>query len=162
MSEPEPAENGYRRDRPRLPIGIVVASIVIALIAGSLLVYVLYKETRGPGEILREFARRVDRHDCEGSYDLLDQSVQAQVAEDSWCTLALPSIDEGLDAHFTLEQAVLEGDTAELEITGVALTTWRLVRFGERSWRVLGPPGGLPAEGETSVRGAHTDIETIP
>jgi hypothetical protein len=146
MTEPQPAENGYRRDRPRLPIWIAISSIVIALIAGSLLVYVLYKETRGPGEILREFARRVDRHDCEGSYELLDASVQGRFPEDAWCSELLPEVDENLDSHFTLEQAVLEGDVAEIEISGVGYTTWRLQRFGDRSWRVVGPQEGLPVE----------------
>ncbi|MGH2692976.1 MAG: hypothetical protein ACRDHM_10825 [Actinomycetota bacterium] len=158
MSEPEPAENGYGRVRPRLPLGIVVASIVIALIAGSALIYVLYKETKGPGEILREFAERVDRGDCAGSYELLDEGVRSGFTEELWCTQTLPLLDEGLDADFTLEHAVLEGDTAEVEISGVELTRWRLNRFGERSWRVVGPKEGL---GELLTVG-DADIETIP
>lgn len=142
MTEPGHEE----RSRPRLPLWIAILSIVLALIAGSVLIYVLYKETKGPGEILREFARRVDRHDCEGSYELLDKGVREGLTEEQWCTQTLPPLDDGLDADFTLEHAVLEGDTAEVEISGVELTTWRLNRFGKRSWRVVGPPDGLPVE----------------
>ena len=155
MTEREPAKKGFSTPRPRVPVGITIISIVIALIAGSALLYVLYKETKGPGEILREFARRVDRHDCEGSYELLDEEIQNKLRPQLWCTTSLQLVDEGLDADFTLEQAVLEGDRAELEISGVEMTDWSLGRFGERSWRVLGPPDGLPIDAETTI--AYTD-----
>lgn len=144
MGEPEPAEKGTRRPRSHVPLWIAIASIVIAIIAASILVYVLYKETRGPGEILREFARRVDRNDCAGSFDLLDEGVRSGLTGDEWCTQILPSLDAGLDADFTLERAVLQGDVASVEISGVEITSWQLSRFGERSWRVVGPAEGLP------------------
>lgn len=140
----EQVDNGSDSVRPRVPMWIATVSVIVALASASALVYLLYKETRGPGEILREFARRVDRHDCEGSYDLLDESVRADITEEPWCTDLLPLVDEGIDSDFDLEQAVLEGDTARLEISGVPITDWELARFGERSWRVVGPAGGLP------------------
>ncbi len=136
-------ENGYRRATPRLPTGVVVASVVVALFSVSGLIYLLYNRTRGPGEILREFARRVDRRDCAGSYDLLDERVTATMSEDQWCEGGLPSVDEQLDAAFKLERAVLEGQIAEVHVSGVATRVWELRRFGENSWRVLGPAGGL-------------------
>ena len=148
MTEPGSSENGYQRARPRLPLWITLVSIVIAIGSVSVLVLVLYEETKGPAEILREFARRVDRHDCEGSYDLLDASVQGRFPEDVWCSELLPEVDENFDSHFTLEQAVLEGDVAEIEISGVGYTAWRLQRFGDRSWRVVGP---LEGEGLTDL-----------
>jgi hypothetical protein len=147
MTEPVNA-NG----RPRLPLWIAVVSIVIAIASVSVLVLVLYEETKGPGEILREFARRVDRHDCEGSYDLLDDEVQASLPASTWCEQQLAAVDEGLDSDFDLEQAILEGDTAEVTVSGVDQTEWELRRFGERSWRVVGPLEGF----------TYTDIETIP
>ena len=144
MTEPQPAENGYRRDRPRLPIWITIVSILVAIGSVSVLVLVLYEETRGPAEILREFARRVDRGDCTGSYDLLAEEARRGFSEEEWCADALPAVDEDLDADFDLENAVLEGDSATVEISGAAATTWKLSRFGERSWRVVGSPSGLP------------------
>jgi hypothetical protein len=139
-----PAENGYRRSRPGLPTGIVVASVLLALVAVSLLLLLLYRETRGPGEILRLFARAVDEGDCAGSYELLDGGVQTQVGEDAWCA-GLAAVDDSLDADFGVERAVLEGDEAEVHVSGVPVEVWRLRRYGERSWRVLGPEGGFPA-----------------
>jgi hypothetical protein len=144
MSQAEPGTNGDRRVAPRLPLGIVVGSLVIALASMTFLILLLYEETRGPGEILRQFARRVDRADCPGSYELLHDGVRAGISEDEWCAQILPIVDEQLDASFTLEQAVLEGDLARLEISGVEATEWELTRFGDRSWRVVGPPDGLP------------------
>lgn len=138
-----PEENGDQRGRARLPTGVVVASVIIALLAVSGLLLLLYQETRGPGEILRQFAEAVDDGDCDGSYELLDGRARAGLDEVRWCQEVLPTVDEQIDADFDLEQAVLQGDEAEVHIAGVPATVWRLRRFGERSWRVLGPAGGF-------------------
>ena len=138
-----PDENGDQRDRARLPTGVVVASVILALLAVSGLLLLLYRETRGPGEILRQFAEAVDDGDCQGSYELLDGRARAAVDETQWCDEVLPTVDEQIDADFDLEQAVLQGNQAEVHVTGVPVTVWRLQRFGERSWRVLGPGDGF-------------------
>lgn len=152
MAEPDPAENGYRRPRPRLPIWITIVSIVLAIGSVSVLVLVLYEETKGPAEILREFARRVDRNDCQGSHDLLADGVRGEISLEDWCIHYLPEVDGNLAADFDLVQAVLEGDVADVELAGVGYIKWRLERFGERSWRVVGPTeraglGKLPEPG---------------
>ena len=144
MSEAQTGDAG--RVAPRVPLGIAIGSIVIALVSMTFLILLLYEETKGPGEILREFARRVDRGDCAGSFDLLDGEVRAAIGEDGWCEGGLPAVDEQLDASFRLEQAVLDGEVARLQLSGVEATEWELSRFGERSWRVVGPPDGLPTE----------------
>jgi hypothetical protein len=141
MREP-PDENGFPRERPLLPTGLVAAAVIVALLAVSGLIFLLYRETRGPGEILRRFARAVDEGDCEGSYDLLDGTVRAVVEASAWCR-DLPSVDDKIDADFDLQQAVLRGDEAEVHVSGVPATEWRLRRFGERTWRVVGPEGGF-------------------
>jgi hypothetical protein len=139
-------------ERPRLPLWITTISVLIALASVSVLVLVLYEETKGPAEILREFARRVDRGDCAGSYELLDEAARAGFTEEEWCGELIGPVDEGLNADFDLESAFLEDDVFEVEISGVELTTWQLRRYGERSWRVIGPSDGL----------AFTDLRTIP
>lgn len=142
MSEVRSAENGFRRGRPRVPTGVVVSAVLIALLVVSGLILLLYRETRGPGEILRRFARTVDQADCGGSYELLDGSVRAAIDEPRWCAEVLPVVDGQIDEDFDLEQATLQGDQAEVHVTGVAVRVWQLRRFGERSWRVLGPAEG--------------------
>jgi hypothetical protein len=138
MGETPPAANGAVRWRPVIPTVIVVIAIVVAVGAVSGFILLLYEETRGPGEILRRFAQAVDEGDCAGSYDLLDESVRAGVTEDEWCQ-RLPEVDREVDADFTLDRAVLRGDEAIVHVTGLATDTWTLRRFGERSWRVVGP-----------------------
>jgi hypothetical protein len=137
-----PPDNGYPRGRPGLPTGVTIAAVVIALVAVSLLLLLLYRETRGPGEILREFARAVDDGDCTRSFELLDAGVQAETGEEAWCTM-LPNVDDSIDADFSLERAVLEEDRARVEIFGAGAAEWILGRYGERSWRVIGPAGGF-------------------
>jgi hypothetical protein len=135
--------DGSGRPGPRLPTGIVIAGVVVALVAVSGLILALYRETRGPGEILRRFAEAVDAGDCDGSYDLLHGTVRVTVDDVAWCERSLAQADEMIDADFTLERAVLEGDRARVEVSGVAETVWTLGRHGERSWRVIGPEGGF-------------------
>ena len=141
MSDAPSQPNGEVRWRPVLPTVLVVVAIVVAVGAVSGLIFLLYQETRGPGEILRSFARAVDAGDCAESYDLLDESVRAAISEDAWCQ-RLPNVDRELDADFTLDRAALSGDEAVVRIEGSATDTWTLRRFGARSWRVLGPGRG--------------------
>ena len=143
MSDVPPEENGSPRSGPRLPTGIVIASVLVALVAVSGLILALYRETRGPGEILRRFAEAVDEGDCRGSYDLLHGTARATLDETDWCENGLPATDPLIDADFSLERAILQGDRARVEISGVPETVWILGRHGERSWRVIGPPEGL-------------------
>lgn len=138
--------NGSGRTGPRLPTGVVIAAVVVALVAVSGLILALYRETRGPGEILRRFAEAADAGDCEASYELLHGTVRASFDEAAWCETGLAAADAMLDADFTLERAVLEGDRARVEVSGVPETVWTLGRFGERSWRVIGPGTGFLRE----------------
>jgi hypothetical protein len=118
----------------------VIIAILVAVGAVTGLIFLLYQETRGPGEILRQFARAVDDGDCEASYELLDESVRARIPEEAWCE-RLPQVDRQLDADFTLDRAVLLGDEAVVHLSRGEVDAWILRRFGERSWRVLGPEG---------------------
>jgi hypothetical protein len=118
---------------------VIVASVLVALVAVSGLIAVLYRETRGPGEILRRFAEALDVGDCDGAFGLLHESVAADLSQEAWCGESLPALDTELDADFRMERTVLEGDVARVEVSGVPTTTWLLRRHGERSWRVVGP-----------------------
>jgi hypothetical protein len=125
-----------------LPTAVVIIAIVVAVGAVTGLIFLLYQETRGPGEILRQFARAVDEGDCPASYELLDESVRARMTEEAWCG-RLPQVDQQLDADFTLERAVLlPGDEAIVRVSNGQVDAWTLRRFGQRSWRVVGPEDG--------------------
>lgn len=136
---PEP--NGALRWRPAVPTAVVAISVIVAVGAASGLLFLLYNRTRGPGEVLREFARRVDMGDCQGSYRLLASLETSAIDEETYCG-SLDRVDEALDADFDLRQAVLRGEVAELHIEGPEITVWRLERHGS-SWRVLLPAAEL-------------------
>jgi hypothetical protein len=141
MTEP----NGSRPPGPRVPTGIIIAAVIVALVAVSGLILALYRETRGPGEILRRFAEAVDAGDCEGSYELLHGTVRITLDESAWCDRAMAEADGMIDADFTLERAILEGDRARVEVSGATEAVWILGRHGQRSWRVIGPESGFSA-----------------
>lgn len=146
MGEGPPAPNGAVRWRPVIPTAVVVVAIIVAVGAVSGLVLLLYQETRGPGEILRQFAGAVDEGDCAASYELLDPSSRGSISEEEWCQ-RLPQVDGQIDEDFDIDKAVLRGDEATVRITGSATDAWTLRRHGERSWRVVGPAEGSFAAG---------------
>lgn len=131
-------ENGQPRWRPAIPTALVVVSMAVALVAVSALIYVLFRETVGPGEVLRNFAERLADEDCPGSYDLLDASVRSSIAEDEWCG-EVPALADRLPPEFEIERVVLEGTDARVEVSGAGTTAgaWFLRREGG-SWAVLG------------------------
>lgn len=137
MTETPSAPNGALRWRPAVPTALVVISVIVAVGAVSGLLYLLYNRTRGPGEVLREFARHVDQGDCEGSYRLLAASEAEAISEETWCQ-EIDRVDRAIDADFDLEQAVLQGDVATVRVSGTGIDRWNLERHGN-TWRVLIP-----------------------
>ena len=142
--EEDGREDGQRRWRPTVPTVIVVASVLVALVAVSSLIVLLFRSTTGPGEVLRRFAREVADGDCPGSYALLDRSVRDDLTEEEWCA-AVPSLTAELSPDFEIKRVVLAGDVARIEVAdgGSASATWLLAR-GDRTWWVLG--SGAPLE----------------
>ena len=138
MTERPPERNGTPRWRPGLPTGLFVLSIVVAIVAVTGLIYLLYNRTQGPAEVLRDFARAADRGDCEAAYELLDERVREGLDQGTFCTLRFATVDEGLDAGFTLDRVVYHQSTqtADVTITNAGIETWRLKRHGN-TWRVV-------------------------
>lgn len=131
-------ENGQPRWRPAVPTALVIASVAVALVAVSALIYLLFRETVGPGQVLRDFAELLADEDCPGTYHLLDGSVRASISEEDWCE-EVPRLAERLSPEFEIERVVLEGTDARVEVSGAGTTrgAWFLRREG-RSWAVLG------------------------
>lgn len=144
MADPE---NGSPRWRPTLPTTIVAVSVVVALVAVSALLFVLFQQTVGPGEVLRDFSRRVQDGDCLGTYGLLDPGLASEVDEEAWCD-GLPALAEDLNTDFTIESTTLRSEVASLEISGDRTTeaVWLLRREGD-SWRILGAGGAVDLPG---------------
>lgn len=131
-------ENGQPRWRPTIPTLLVVVSVLVALVAVSALIVVLFRETVGPGEVLRDFAERTADGDCGGSYELLDGGVRSSVSQEEWCDL-VPGMAEQISPEFEIDRVILEGTGARVEVSGSGTTTgaWFLTRQGG-SWAVRG------------------------
>ena len=131
-------ENGQPRWRPAVPTMLVVASVLVALVAVSALIFVLFRETVGPGEVLRDFAEALAEDDCPGSYQLLDAGVRASIPEDEWCE-EVPRLADALPRDFEIDRVILEGTGARVEVSGTGTSTgaWFLTR-DDSSWVVKG------------------------
>jgi hypothetical protein len=123
----------------------VVTSVVVALVAVSGLLYLLYTRTTGPGQVLREFIEQVEASDCAGSYALLDPSLR--IEPDTWCG-KLGDLAAQVDPRFAVRRVLLEDDVALVRVANQDGTraAWRLRRDG-RSWRVLRPLRGVEFPG---------------
>jgi hypothetical protein len=78
---PEGGDGAWRYQRPRLPWIITAASLVVAVGAVSLLIFVLYRQTTGPGEVARDFLEAVRSGDCEATADLSIEAFRAQAMD---------------------------------------------------------------------------------
>lgn len=141
MEQPASPPNGPATRRPTLPPTLIVVSMVVALVAVTGLLYLLYTRTTGPGEVLRDFMEAVEVGDCQVTYGMLDPSLQ--IDPDTWCE-HLGELGDQVDSQFAVRRVVLEEDVAAVRIRNPDGTraVWRLRRDG-RSWRVLGPVTGV-------------------
>lgn len=129
----------------------VVVSVAVALVAVSALLLVLFRETTGPGEVLRDFSERLAADDCPGSYALLHDPVQEAVSQDAWCP-EVPRLAEVLPPSFDIDRVTLVGPDAWVMVEGPGTTeaTWFLTRDG-RTWLVKGAGAAVDFPGETGA-----------
>lgn len=141
MAEPPTRPNGAAAWRPSLPTALVIASMVVAVLAVSGLLFLLYTRTTGPGQVLREFIEQVEAGDCQGTFGMLDPSLR--IDPGTWCE-DLGDLAAQVDSRFAVQQVVLEEDIALVGVRNPDGTeaVWRL-RRDDRSWRVLGPLTGV-------------------
>jgi hypothetical protein len=141
MAEPPSGPNGGAARRPSIPTALVVASMAVAVVAVSGLLFLLYTRTTGPGEVLRDFLEQVEAGDCQRSHEMLDPSVR--IDPQTWCE-SLPALADQVDSRFAVQRVVLEGEVALVRLRNPDGTraVWRLQRV-DRSWRVLGPLTGV-------------------
>ena len=117
--------------KPAIPNGVVVACVVVALLAVSALLWVLFQKTTGPGEIVNRYYQAAADGDCDAAYGLLSRGLQQANAHDSFCaglqTAQLP-------ADPKIESVTLvgpEGSAREAEVsvdTCGSTAVWKLER----------------------------------
>lgn len=134
---PAPPNGAGRWPRPALPWAIVGVAVAVAVVSVTGWLYVLYNRTEGPGEVLRNFAQRVEQGDCAGAFELMRTSL----SEEGLCA-QLPVLAESIPADFSIDHVVLGGGSAEVFLSGEA-TGWLLCR-SDGSWLVAGRVGTPP------------------
>lgn len=149
MADNTTRDNGERGWRPVVPTTVVVMAILIALVAVSGLIYLLFQETVGPGQVLRDFSRRVEVQDCPGSFQLLDPEIADRIGESQWCN-GLRVLSQHINPGFGIQRVELREGIAHIEIDGEGVTpaSWFLSRDG-RSWLVRGVTGDVDFPGGT-------------
>lgn len=114
-----------RWPRHAVPLVVSIISIVVAVGAVSVLVFVLFKTTTGPGQALRQYYRAVAAENCETAYDRLSGALQGQIDRDGFCDAVRAAGDRGVP-----------GDVEILEVTGFGEPPARSARV---SVREIGP-----------------------
>ena len=135
----DPAEDtGAGRRRPAIPTAVVAVSLIVALVAVSGLLVVLFRRTTGPGEVLRDFARALEAGNCAQSYALLAEEIRDDLDQDPWCEV-MPEIRPHLSPDFAIGQRTFHEGVATIAVVGEGTTpaVWVLQKAG-RSWEVRG------------------------
>src|SRR6266568_7112607 len=86
MEQGPPPEDGFgKRGRPAIPIVVMIVSILVAVGAVSVLLFVLFNKTTGPGQVLRHYYQAVAADDCGKAYGLLDDDLKRAIDKDAFC-----------------------------------------------------------------------------
>ncbi|HEX9376725.1 MAG TPA: hypothetical protein VGB19_10875 [Actinomycetota bacterium] len=155
-----------RDDRPRasIPITAMAISLAVAVAAVSVLIFVLFKKTTGPGQVVRDYYEAVSDRDCDGAYHLLSRPVRSELTHDRFCRAVrgLKDLPTGVQIETVTGCGEPPARFARVEVrelgSGAALANvrWQMVREGG-SWRVAGfPANRLP------VPDAPTGIPDAP
>ncbi|MBI4259835.1 MAG: hypothetical protein HY658_04650 [Actinobacteria bacterium] len=156
MGETRPSGNGAGAGAgseawtpPRLPLWILLVGLAVAVGAVSVLIYVLYQRTTGPGEVVRAYYVALNEGDCDGSLDLLTRDLRSGLDHDEYCA-DMARFEGRLGGELSIDSVLLVGQAEDRArvITTYAGShlTWELSRE-DGEWRILGFPdlSRLPA-----------------
>lgn len=145
MSEPgEPQPSSRTRT---IPPWASALSIVVAVLAMTALVWVLFKGTAGPGESVRGFYDAVGSGDCDAAWEALAPSARGDADQASFCAKASDAAAT-VPGGVHVQQVTLlgeEGEASRARVTmeeGDVSAVWSVERNGDR-WYVT----ALPSEG---------------
>jgi hypothetical protein len=137
------------RYRSSIPLVVVAGALVVAVAAVSVLIFVLFKKTTGPGQVVRAYYSAVAARDCGAAYGDLAPAVRARVSRGRFCDALAGSgpsptgvVIETVTgcgeppARFALVRVRELGSGA-----ASSDVEWELVRIGG-SWRISAFPAG--------------------
>jgi len=140
----DPADRATDARTPVIPGWVSAVSIVVAVLAMSALVWVLFKGTVGPGETVRGVYDAVAAGDCAGAWEALAPGLQGERDEGSFCddvSDAAGSVPSGVH----VQKVTLLGDEGEATRAEVSMqeddatVVWGVEREGH-DWSVTSLP----------------------
>jgi hypothetical protein len=159
--EPDRKDEPGERPRPSIPLLVVAGALVVAVAAVSILIFVLFKKTTGPAQVVREYYSAVAARDCDSAYDVIAPDLSRLIPRSRFCGAvdARRSVPTGVQidivtgcgeppARFALVSVRELGPDAAPEDV-----QWQMVRIGG-SWKIAAfppnrrPVAGLPSHAE--------------
>jgi hypothetical protein len=127
---------------------VVIVSILVAVGAVSVLIYVLFKSTTGPGQTLRRYYDAVSADDCGSAYVDLSDPLQHAILKDRFCT-AVDGVKGNVPTSITIDTVTGCGEPpaqfAKVTITehgpsaSAQPVVWHMIRQGD-DWRIASFP----------------------
>jgi hypothetical protein len=142
MTDREPGSTQARP--PVIPRWVSALSIVVAMVAVTALVWVLFKQTVGPGESVRSVYDAVSQGDCPGAWSALSQELQAARDEAAFCD-SLADVSPDVPDGVHVQKVVLLGDEGEATRADVSMqegdeaVVWSVARNGD-AWLITALP----------------------
>ena len=148
MSGPTPDPDGSLPRRPVVPLAVVVVSVLVAVGAVSVLIFVLVKSTTGPGQTLRRYYAAVASDDCGAAYGDLSTDLQHAITSDRFCS-AVKGVQGKVPTAITIEAVTGCGEPpaqfAKVSVTehgpdaSAQPVRWHMIREGD-DWKVASFP----------------------
>lgn len=139
--------------KPAIPNWVVVVSMAVAVLAVSVLLWVLFQKTTGPGEIVHRYYKAAAGGDCDGAYALLSPALQQAQERDSFCSGLDAS--QGVPSDPKIGSVTLVGPEGMAKEAAVSVDAcvggppivWQLEREGD-TWLITSlPDTGIAACG---------------
>ena len=144
----------------RFTWGIVAGTVLLVVVAFAAVLLVRQNpsppDLTTPDGTVRAYLEAIDTGRPERAWDLLGERQQAQLSRDEFIARATASHRSPREARITIDQTVVEGDTARVELSqtytstgppifGPSSSTNRITARLERQrgqWRITVPPEG--------------------
>lgn len=133
-----------------IPGWVAGGAIVVAVLAVTALVWVLFQNTVGPGEVVRGLYDAAAEGDCDTSWDTLSPSLRESMDRDAFCAsvtqISAPQESVRVDKVTLLGE---EGEATRAEVTideAGTLVVWEVERDADDWYVVSLPRDGIFAD----------------
>lgn len=132
--------NGDRQPTRGIPTWIGATAIAVAVVSMSFLVWVLFKNTAGPGEAVRTYYSALATNDCDAAWDGLSPGLQEGLDREAFCasvaSVAGQIPDDVHVSRVTLLGAEGDADRAEVTIEEPDVAVVWHVELDDGAWTI--------------------------